>query len=268
MKRRGSLPGGGDVSYPYFVVNGRMATAPATYTSKPGRRVRIRFVNAGCDTAFRVALGGHRMTVTHTDGYPVVPMTTDALLIGMGERYDVEVTLGDGAFPLVAMAEGKGGAGLAVVRTGTGRAPSATTRPAELRHHVLLGTDLRPTEAARLPEGDPDDQQELVLSGTMNPYRWTINGATYPDTRPITVRSGQRLRMRMTNMSMMFHPMHVHGHTFAVTDTGLRKDTVIVRPMETVTIDLDADNPGQWPTHCHNLYHAETGMMTMLSYRT
>jgi len=262
------LGGAGDVTYPYVVINGRIPTAPTTYATKPGQRVRIRFVNAGCDTAFRVALGGHQMTVTHTDGYPVIPVTTDALLIGMGERYDVEVTLGDGAFPLVALAEGKHGAGLAVVRTGSGRAPAATTRPAELRRHVLLGTDLRPTDAVRLPDASPDEQQELVLSGTMRPYRWTINGATYPDTEPIAVRSGQRLRMRFTNMSMMFHPMHVHGHTFAVADTGLRKDTVVVRPMETVTIDLDADNPGQWPTHCHNLYHAETGMMTMLSYRT
>ena len=69
-------------------------------------------------------------------------------------------------------------------------------------------------------------------------------------------------------MSMMFHPMYVHGHTFALVRGGARKDTVIVRPMQTVEVDLDADNPGQWATHCHNIYHAETGMMTTLSYRT
>ena len=70
---------------------------------------------------------------------------------------------------------------------------------------------------------------------------------------------------------MMFHPMHVHGHTFAVVDEtgrpGVRKDTVIVRPMQTVVVDLDASNPGQWMTHCHNAYHGEAGMMTTLSYR-
>ena len=43
--------------------------------------------------------------------------------------------------------------------------------------------------------------------------------------------------------------------------------TVIVRPMRTLDVDLDADNPGQWATHCHNIYHAEAGMMTTLSYR-
>lgn len=68
-------------------------------------------------------------------------------------------------------------------------------------------------------------------------------------------------------MTMMFHPMHVHGHTFGLRVTGARKDTVIVHPMQSIAVDLDADNPGQWVTHCHNIYHAEAGMMTTLSYR-
>jgi FtsP/CotA-like multicopper oxidase with cupredoxin domain len=37
--------------------------------------------------------------------------------------------------------------------------------------------------------------------------------------------------------------------------------------MQTVLVDLDATNPGQWMTHCHNAYHGEAGMMTTLSYR-
>ena len=92
----------GDVSYPYYLVNGRIPAAPTTFTAKPGQRIRIRIVNAASDTAFRVALAGHSMTVTHTDGYPVVPTEVDALLLGMGERYDVLVTAGDGVFPSVA----------------------------------------------------------------------------------------------------------------------------------------------------------------------
>lgn len=65
----------------------------------------------------------------------------------------------------------------------------------------------------------------------------------------------------------MFHPMHLHGHTFGL-DGGARKETVIVRPMESLEVDLDADNPGQWARHCHKILHAEAGMMTSLSYRT
>ena len=111
------LGGAGDVDYPHYVINGKTAAAPSTLTVKPGQRVRMRIINAGTDTAFRVALGGHRVTVTHSDGFPVQHQEGDAVLIGMGERYDVMVMMRDGVFPLVASAEGKRGHGLAVVRT-------------------------------------------------------------------------------------------------------------------------------------------------------
>jgi FtsP/CotA-like multicopper oxidase with cupredoxin domain len=69
------------------------------------------------------------------------------------------------------------------------------------------------------------------------------------------------------NTTMMWHPVHLHGHTFAVGDGGARKDTAIVLPGQTLTADFDADNPGRWMVHCHNVYHAEGGMMTLLGYR-
>lgn len=60
----------------------------------------------------------------------------------------------------------------------------------------------------------------------------------------------------------MFHPMHLHGHTVALAGNGTRKDTVNVLPKQSQSIDFDADNPGQWLMHCHNVYHGELGMMT------
>ncbi|OIJ27627.1 multicopper oxidase family protein [Nocardioides luteus] len=261
------LGGAGDVDYPLHLINGRTARAPATLTGRPGQRARIRIVNAGSDTAFRVALGGHRMTVTHSDGFPVRPVATDALLIGMGERYDVIVDLADGAFPLVARAEGKAGAGMAVVRTGAGAAPSPGATLRELDRQVLLGTDLTAADSARLGSRDIDRDLDVVLGGGMMAYRWTINGAAYPDIDALAVAPGERVRLRLRNASMMFHPVHLHGHTFALAQGGTRKDTVVVRPRQSVEVDLQADNPGQWALHCHNAYHAEAGMMTVLSYR-
>jgi FtsP/CotA-like multicopper oxidase with cupredoxin domain len=260
------LGGAGDIAYPHYLANGRVPAAPVTLTAKPGQRARLRLINAGSDTAFRVALGGHRLTVTHSDGFPVAPLTTDSLLIGMGERYDVLVTVGDGVFPLVALAEGKQGNALA--RSAAGTAPKASARPAELGGKVILSTDLTAADAVRLQTRGVDRTHDLVLSGSMAPYRWTLNGKTFPDTDPLHVEAGQRVRLRFQNMSMMFHPMHVHGHTFGLVQGGARKDTVIVRPMQTVEVDLDATNPGQWATHCHNIYHAESGMMTTLSYKS
>ena len=60
--------------------------------------------------------------------------------------------------------------------------------------------------------------------------------------------------------------LHLHGHTFAL-PTGLRKDTVLLAPMQSMALELDADNVGDWMVHCHNIYHAEAGMMIGLLYR-
>jgi FtsP/CotA-like multicopper oxidase with cupredoxin domain len=261
------LGGAGDITYPHYLINGRAPASPAVLTGKPRQRVRIRIVNAASDTAFRIALGGHRLTVTHTDGFPVTPVTTDALLLGMGERADVTVELADGVFPLVAAAEGKNGQALAIVRTGAGKPPAATVHPAELDRQVLLTGTLRAADAVRLADRDVDRTHRLILGGAMMPYRWTINGATFDQSEPLLVRQGERVRLQFVNRTTMFHPMHVHGHTFAVAGAGARKDTVIVLPNQTITVDLDATNPGQWMTHCHNIYHAETGMMINLAYQ-
>jgi len=63
----------------------------------------------------------------------------------------------------------------------------------------------------------------------------------------------------------MWHPMHLHGRSFQRANNGTRKDTVIVRPKETVTFEFDADNPGQWIAPCHTAYHAERGMIGLFS---
>lgn len=261
------LGGAGDIDYPHYLINGRVPAAPVTLSAKPGQRVRIRIVNAGSDTAFRIALGGHRLTVTHTDGFGVRATETDALLLGMGERADVTVRVDDGVFPLVATAEGKDGFALAWVRTSDRSVPRFAVLPPELDGRVRQSADLAVADEARLPERPPDRVHRLVLGGSMMPYRWTINGAAFHDAEPLLVRRGERVRLEFTNRTTMFHPMHVHGHTFAVAGTGTRKDTVNVVPRQTVAVELDATNPGQWMTHCHNIYHAETGMMINLAYQ-
>ena len=258
----------GDVTYPHFLINGRVATAPDALKAKPGQRVRIRIINAAADTIFAVALGDHRLTVTHTDGFPVRAQEASALYLGMGERYDVTVTLKDGVFPLVGQPVGKDGVALAAIRTGSGTIPSPTQTLAlkELRGPVLMGADLVPADSARLPQADIGQEVELTLSGQMSPYSWAINGAPYGKNKPVELQGGKRVRVRLANMTMMSHPMHLHGHTFALPN-GLRKDTVMLQPMQNLAIELQADNPGNWMAHCHNAYHAEAGMMAALTYQ-
>ncbi|MEU0715722.1 multicopper oxidase family protein [Streptomyces lavendulocolor] len=261
----------GDVKYPHHLVNGKVPADPDVYSGKPGRRVRLRFINAGGDTAYRVALGGHTMTVTHTDGYPVEHQQTDALLIGMGERYDVLVTVDDGVFPLVALAEGKNATGMALVRTGSGRAPSTTVRPKELDGRVMTASDMRAAEDVRLAARKADIVHRIELTGSMDKYDWAINGKAFdmrnPDDDPFLIEEGQRVQLDFVNTTEMWHPMHLHGHTFQLGSAGARKDTTIVLPEKTVSVVFDADNPGQWLLHCHNIYHGESGMMALVAYR-
>ncbi|MEU3885086.1 multicopper oxidase family protein [Streptomyces sp. NPDC029041] len=273
MGAESNLLGGdaGDVKYPYHLVNGRVPDDPEVYMGKPGRKVRLRIINAGSDTAYRVALSGHKMTVTHTDGFPVQHQRTDALLIGMGERYDVLVTLADGVFPLVALAEGKNTSGLALVRTGSGRAPTAAVRPRELDGTVMTASRLRAADDVRLESATADVTHRIELTGGMMHYNWAINGKPFdmadPDANAIVVKEGRRVRLDFVNTTTMWHPMHLHGHTFQLGRSGLRKDTAIVLPKKKLSVFFETDDPGQWMLHCHNAYHGEAGMMTNVAYQ-
>src|SRR6266498_1567009 len=156
-----------------------------------------------------------------------------------------------------------------VALTAAGATPPARAHPGELRRRLLRMSDLRAAETVALPDRHPDRAHDVVLEGDMMQWRWTINGHGGGDVAELPASRGERLRLRFVNLSSMFHPMHVHGHTFQVRDgsgRGPRKDTVIVLPLETVVADLEADNPGRWLTHCHNLYHSESGMMAVLDY--
>ncbi len=265
LAMRSDLLGGdaGDVRYPYYLLNGRPITDPETFAAKPGDRVRLRVINAASDTAFVVALAGHTMDVTHTDGLSVTAKEAASVLIGMGERFDAIVTVNSGAFALVAEAEGKAsGYAFAIMRSSTTAAVPMRAAPG--RANILQLNSL----ASPIPQTtrEIDRTLRVVLGGSMSDYRWTINGKTFGAGQPLPVRTGERVRLIFENQSAMWHPMHLHGHSFTV-PAGARKDTVIVKPQEKIAVEFDADNPGQWMVHCHNVYHQEAGMLTTLSYR-
>ncbi|MQA05939.1 MAG: multicopper oxidase domain-containing protein [Streptosporangiales bacterium] len=274
------------VDYPFYLLNGRLPTAPHTFRAKPGQRARIRVINAGGASVFRVALGGHRLTVTHTDGFPVQPTTVDTLQVASGERYDLLITLGDGAFPLVAVAEGKAAQALGVIRTAAGPTPPPDAAPDELAGRLLDLADLRATPEVRAAEHALDVDRALYLTGDMKTFTWRINAETYNAEKPyagitpVPVREQEQVRLVFLNQTPMYHPMHLHGHTFTVRSvgtttskterpfpSGTRKDTLMVPPGERISIDFTADNPGQWLVHCHNAYHLATGMATIVSYQ-
>lgn len=81
--------------------------------------------------------------------------------------------------------------------------------------------------------------------------------------------------MTFVNQSRMDdHPMHLHGHFFQVLSKNgkpvqgspIMKDTLNVKPGETYEVAFEADNPGEWMFHCHDLHHASAGMVTDVMY--
>ena len=72
----------------------------------------------------------------------------------------------------------------------------------------------------RLASRSTDGDHDLVLGGSMAPYRWTINGKTFPDADRLDVAEGERVLLRLANPTMMFHPMRLHGHTFGLVGRG------------------------------------------------
>jgi FtsP/CotA-like multicopper oxidase with cupredoxin domain len=114
----------------------------------------------------------------------------------------------------------------------------------------------------------------VLLGGSMKPYAWSMDGEMWPHITPLMVRQGQRVEFELVNRTMMAHPIHLHGHAFQVIALdgrpiqGAVRDTVLVMPGPgRVRIAFDANNPGRWAFHCHNLYHMQTGMMTEVMYK-
>ena len=150
-----------------------------------------------------------------------------------------------------------------------GDAPVAKLSPAGDQAGPVLDLDLeaRLRAVSPLAERTADRRFDLALGGSMTPYQWSL--AADP---AITVAPGERVEVTMANKSMMAHPMHLHGHHFQVVAidgarfSGAIRDTVLLPPGRSVTIAVDADNPGQWAFHCHHLYHMATGMMTTFAY--
>lgn len=108
-------------------------------------------------------------------------------------------------------------------------------------------------------------------------WNWlTFNGAVSPMTTPLIVRLGSRVRIRFVNLGMDHHPIHLHGHTFAITGTEAGRqpetmwgpaNTVLVGVAQARDIEFVAKNPGEWMLHCHMPHHNMNSMTDLLGER-
>jgi manganese oxidase len=98
---------------------------------------------------------------------------------------------------------------------------------------------------------------------------WAWNSRVFPGIDPLPVRLGDRVRVRMANLTMTNHPIHLHGHHFSVTctdggwvpESAQWPETTIDVPVGAIrAFDVVADNPGDWAFHCHKTHHAMNAM--------
>lgn len=131
---------------------------------------------------------------------------------------------------------------------------------------------LEATENTSFNSKSPVTKMLLNLTGNMNRYVWSINGIPLSETDKIIIKGGEITQITLNNLTMMHHPMHLHGHYFRViNDNGERsplKHTVNVPPMEKITIEFYNEEYGDWFFHCHVLYHMMSGMSRIFSYNT
>ena len=98
---------------------------------------------------------------------------------------------------------------------------------------------------------------------------WTLNSRAYPGTAPMVARLGERVRVRVGNLTMTNHPIHLHGHEFVVagTDGGWTPPqsrwpevTTDIAVGQMRAIEFTASAPGDWAFHCHKSHHTMNAM--------
>jgi FtsP/CotA-like multicopper oxidase with cupredoxin domain len=138
--------------------------------------------------------------------------------------------------------------------------PKAPAAPPPDRDYALLLSEWKIEPGARRP--DPAEMTDFNI--------FTFNARSFPGTRALLARTGERVRVRIGNLSTMsHHAIHLHGYNFKVTATdggeipvaGQWPETTVHMPAgSTRTIEFTADEPGDWVIHCHMLHHVMNQM--------
>jgi FtsP/CotA-like multicopper oxidase with cupredoxin domain/Cu/Ag efflux protein CusF len=243
-------------------VPGRLVDAWGFNGSVPGPTIEV---NQGDQV--RVIFDNHlpEMTAVHWHGFEV-PMEMDGS-VGLGQdpvppggRFVYEFTLHQaGTFfyhSHFAMQEMMGMMGMFIMHPKTPFTPAV---------HRDFGIVIQ--EWALLPNNTVPNTLSME-------FNWlTFNGKAGPACTPMLVKQGERVRIRMINMGMDHHPIHLHGYQFAATGTESGRtpqhlwydqNTVIVGVAQARDIEFDAKYVGDWMLHCHLPHHMMNQMASMV----
>ena len=241
---------------------GRVVDAWGFNGSVPGPTIEV---NQG--DRVRVVFENHlpEMTAVHWHGFEV-PMEMDGS-VGLGQdpvppggRYVYEFTLHQhGTFfyhSHFAMQEMMGMLGMFIMHP-----KEPYTPPVDRDFGIIL------QEWALLPNNTVPNTLSME-------FNWlTFNGKSGPATTPMIVKQGERVRIRLINIGMDHHPIHLHGSQFVVTGTEAGRmaehlwydqNTVLVGVAQARDIEFDAKYVGDWMLHCHLPHHMMNQMASMV----
>jgi FtsP/CotA-like multicopper oxidase with cupredoxin domain len=266
-------------SLPWKIVNGvkvfHLIAEPVMREFAPGMTVKCWGYNGSTPGPTIEAVEGDRVRILVTNRLPehtsihwhgvLVPNGMDGVggltqpHIGPGETYVYEFTLHQhGSFmyhphadEMVQVAVGM--MGMFVIH------PKVPLQPAVDRDFCFM-----------LHAWDIEPGTYIAKPSTMTDFNiWTFNSRIFPGIDPLVVRQGDRVRIRIANMSMHDHPIHIHGYNYVVTQTDgglvpasaqLPETTVNVPVGAIRAMEFVAHVPGDWSLHCHKSHHTMNAM--------
>lgn len=272
------MPHGYEVGYKFFTINGRMLGHGEPIRVKRGERVLFHILNGSATEIRSLALPGHSFEVIALDGNPVPnPVHVPVLWLGTAERISAIVEMNHpGVWIMGDVADDDRRHGMGIVVEYANRSGKAQwIAPPPFRWSYARFA--RPGASA--PAADETFEMVFAKDNAAEDgfNRWTINEVAYPMSNQMApasfhLKQGKRYRLRMRNASDDIHPVHLHRHSFELTNlagtptAGVIKDVVMLGGYQQLEIDFVANNPGLTLFHCHQQLHMDFGFMTLFDY--
>ncbi len=271
------LPHGFEVGYASFTINGRMLGHGEPIRVKQGERVLFHILNGSATEIRSLALPGHSFEVVALDGNPVPnPARVPGLWLGTAERISAIVEMNHPGVWIMGDLDNddrRHGMGVVVEYAGRpGKAHWVAPPPFKWNYARFA----KPGASADAPDETIDMTFAKDNAAEEGFNRWTINGVAYPMTSEMVpasfhLKQGKRYRIRMHNASDDIHPVHLHRHSFELTNlagtptAGVFKDVLMLGGYQEAEVDFVADNPGLTLFHCHQQLHMDFGFMTLFA---
>lgn len=248
----------------HVTING---APPSELVVRAGERIRLRLVNIANARIFGLVFDGQEVAVIALDGQPTAPHAPaeGQVVLAPGQRAD-----------LVLDMSGRPGERFAIrdryyPETRDELAALVYADETPLRESPLDAPIALPANPIPAPELAGATLLPLLFDLDPASGHWRVNGRAglgHGEPPLFQAQLGETCLLHLHNDSDFDHPIHLHGYAFRVLKRGAEplalpewRDTLLLRPRQSMEVAFRADNPGAWMLHCHILEHQTAGMM-------